>query len=81
MPFLTPVTPTARENVAPIASPSDQLAIWGVPTPYISGSLKVYLNGVRQKIGNDYTETTRTTFTTIPALFSGDTLLVDYLEQ
>lgn len=46
-----------------------------------SGTVKLYLNGVRQKsgAGNDYTITTNTiTMTTAP--ISGDVLLVDYMK-
>lgn len=46
-----------------------------------AGTVRVYLNGVRQKsgAGNDYTITTTTiTFTTAPV--SGDVIIVDYMK-
>lgn len=43
----------------------------------LSGSLKVYLNGIRLKNGNDYTLAT-TTITMINIPGTGDTLIADY---
>lgn len=46
---------------------------------YTPGYLFVYLNGVRQEITTDYTETTSTTFTFVVAPTIGDIILVDYI--
>lgn len=48
--------------------------------PYISGTSKVFLNGLRQEagIGKDYTETGVNEFTFTNALIVGDSLIVDY---
>jgi hypothetical protein len=43
-------------------------------------TLAVYLNGIRQKLTTDYTETTSTTFTMVTPPVTGDLLLVDYGE-
>jgi hypothetical protein len=51
-----------------------------VPSAYVSGSLRVYWNGVRQIPSNSFTETTSTTFTTTFTPASTDTLDVDYTE-
>lgn len=43
------------------------------------GTTMVYLNGVRQKVGNDYAETNDTTITMVSAPESLDTLVVDFV--
>jgi hypothetical protein len=48
--------------------------------PYVAGQLAVYLNGVRQRRSNDYSETGATTFQFNSAPLSGDLLSVDYLK-
>lgn len=54
---------------------------FAVANAYVAGTLNVYRNGMRQRkgAGNQYTETTTTTFTMSVAPPSGDTLLVDYV--
>src|SRR5262245_26392043 len=47
--------------------------------PFQSGSLKVYLNGLRQKVTADYTITGTNAFHMILALTTNDQLLVDYI--
>ncbi|MGR3310668.1 MAG: hypothetical protein ACUZ77_07820 [Candidatus Brocadiales bacterium] len=56
--------------------------VFTVTNAYAAGTLNVYLNGVRQRkgAGNQYTETTSTTFTMSVAPLAGDTLLVDYVK-
>jgi|SRR5215471_1264042 len=46
---------------------------------YVSGSIAVYLNGVRQRRTNDYSETTSTTFTMVNAPLAGDLMSIDYV--
>jgi len=47
---------------------------------YLTGFLAPYLNGVRQLITEDYTETSPTTFTFVNAPITGDIVLVDYVQ-
>lgn len=47
---------------------------------YLAGFLAVYLNGDRQIITQDYTETSPTTFTFVNAPTTGDIVLVDYVQ-
>jgi hypothetical protein len=47
---------------------------------YQAGTIAVYLNGLRQLPGIDYTETSTTTFSMIAAPYPGDVLFVEYLE-
>lgn len=42
------------------------------------GRLAVFLNGLRQRPGQDYNETSTTSFTFISAPLTGDTISVDY---
>jgi hypothetical protein len=71
--FVTEETPSGSINGSNVTF---TLAV--TPT---SGTLKLYLNGVRQKsgAGNDYTLSTNTiTMTTAPV--SGDVLIADYMK-
>jgi hypothetical protein len=47
--------------------------------PYRTGTLRLYLNGVRQKLTNDYTLTPPVTFVFVLAPRTNDHVLVDYL--
>lgn len=71
--FVTEETPSGSINGS-----NTTFTLANTPT---AGTVKLYLNGVRQKsgAGNDYTITTNTiTMTTAPV--SGDVLLVDYMK-
>lgn len=71
--FVTEETPSGTINGS-----NTTFTLANTPT---AGTVKLYLNGVRQKsgAGNDYTITTTTiTMTTAPV--SGDVLLVDYMK-
>jgi hypothetical protein len=71
--FVTEETPSGSINGSNVT-----FTLANTPT---AGTVKLYLNGVRQKsgAGNDYTITTATiTMTTAPV--SGDVLLVDYMK-
>jgi len=71
--FVTEETPSGTINGS-----NTTFTLANTPT---SGTVKLYLNGVRQKsgAGNDYTISTNTiTMTTAPV--SGDVLLVDYMK-
>jgi hypothetical protein len=47
---------------------------------YRPNLLSVFLNGVRQRRTNDYTETSNNSFSFVNAPASGDILSVDYME-
>ena len=76
-------------------TPSSGVSIWGeTPTgaingvnksyttafSYATGQLGVYLNGVRQRRPDDYTETSATAFQLVSAPLTGDLLSVDYIK-
>jgi len=44
----------------------------------LSGTLAVYLNGMRQKVTDDYTITSSTVFQMVTAPLTGDKIIVDY---
>jgi hypothetical protein len=46
---------------------------------YRTGQLFIYVNGLRTAPGNDFTETTSTSFTFVTAPHTGDVVLVDYV--
>lgn len=50
---------------------------------YVSGSVKLYLNGIRQRRGpsNDFIESGPNEITMAEAPTSGDVLIVDYQKQ
>lgn len=52
--------------------------VFTVVHPYITGSLRVYLNGVLQDLGDDYTETDTDEFTMVVAPTTGDKLTAVY---
>ena len=49
-----------------------------IPESIISGSLRVYWNGLRQVSSNTYSELTDTTFSTTFIPVNGDFLVVEY---
>lgn len=55
--------------------------IFQTGSSYIAGSLEVYKNGIRLKagVGNDYIETSASTFTMATAPITGTQIIVDYL--
>jgi hypothetical protein len=70
--FITGETPTG--------TPSGSLFIFTCLNPYIAGSLKVYRDGQRMAITDDFTETTPSTgvFTFVAAPETGSNIRVDY---
>lgn len=55
--------------------------VFTVPEAYVSGSLRVYLNGIRQILSVTFTETTATTFTLSFTPVTGDYLSIDYVRE
>jgi hypothetical protein len=53
--------------------------VFTTASAYRANLLSVFLNGVRQRRTNDYTETTNNSFTFVVAPVSGDILSVDYM--
>jgi hypothetical protein len=49
--------------------------------PYNSNFLGVFLNGVRQRLTNDYTQTGAQSFQFLNAPSPGDTVSIDYAQQ
>jgi len=54
--------------------------IFTVASAYVAGTLKVFLDGLRQIPTTDFSETTTTTFTMVVAPDSDEVLRVDYLK-
>jgi hypothetical protein len=86
--LLTPIPPAAPSGSAPLQM------IWGeTPGGTIDGAntnyttvsafrtnlLSVFLNGIRQRRTNDYTETGSNTFQFVNAPVPGDILSIDYI--
>jgi hypothetical protein len=86
--LLTPIPPAAPSGSAPLQM------IWGeTPAGTIDGTnqnftsvsayrtnlLSVFLNGIRQRRINDYTETGSNSFQFVNAPISGDVLSIDYI--
>jgi hypothetical protein len=76
-------------------TPASGVFIWGeIPTgaingtnknfttinTYAAGQLAVYLNGVRQRRPDDYSETSSSAFQLVSAPLSGDLLSIDYMK-
>ena len=46
--------------------------------PFESGTTRLYLNGIRLKLGADYTETGANQITYVEAPYSSDNIIIDY---
>ncbi len=76
--------PTASRwkfNKTPIPATDGSQVIFTLPNGdgYVSGKLRVYVDGLRQIKNTDYTETSGTTFTMAIVLDADEALQVDYL--
>lgn len=74
---VTPVN--LRLNQVPSGSVDGSNQAFTVSQAYVAGTLALYLNGLRQKLGTDYAGTSGTTFTMSDAPHAGDILVIDYL--
>lgn len=72
------INATLITNEVPSGSINGSNKVFTTANNFTSGSLLVYLNGIRQKLNDDYSETTSDTFTFSQAPFTGDLLTVDY---
>jgi len=63
----------------PVGAVNGVNALFVTANPYRSGSLRLYLNGVRQKLTNDYTLVPPVTCVFVLAPRTNDHVLVDYL--
>lgn len=63
----------------PAGSVNSINTVFTTASAYQTGRLYVYLNGIRQKLNTDFTETTTTTFTMAVAPTTGDVITVDYV--
>ena len=65
------------DGETPSGAVNDVNTVYTLANTPVAGSVKVYLNGVRMKVTEDYTISgTTLTFSTAPA--TGDNILVDY---
>jgi len=55
--------------------------VFTVANAYVSGTLRVYKDKLRQELTTDFTETTSTTFTMTAAPDADEDLRVDYVKQ
>ena len=63
-------------DAAPLETPDQARTTFTTPDSYIAGTLRVYLNGLRERF---VTETSPTTFAFEDAPWAADTIRVDYL--
>lgn len=84
MPFVFTVTVSGgggddvkKANLTGQVDGSNQVFI--VPETYVSNSLRVYYNGIRQVKDVSYTETNTTTFTLSFTPASGEYITIDYV--
>lgn len=71
---------TFSDNETPSGTINGTTTLFTCAAPYLAGTLHVYLNGVRQTLSVDYSETSPAagTFTFVTAPPSGAILRVDY---
>lgn len=64
----------------PVGTVNGSTTAFSALRPYIAGSLEVHINGVKQKRGTHFTETTPSTgaFTMGDAPFTGDDIMINY---
>jgi hypothetical protein len=75
-----PVGLVAHRDEVPAGAMNGSNTVYTTSAAYIAGQLSVYLNGLRQRAaGNDYSETTSTTFTMVQPPHAGDVLTVDFV--
>lgn len=65
-------------NETPIGVINGVNSVFTLSNIYVASSTRVYLNGLRQKLSVDYTETSLTQITLSDPPSTGDTLIVDY---
>lgn len=68
-------------NEAPSGTVDGANPVFTVTDPFAPNSTRVYLNGIRQIIGADYTETGPNEITFGDAPQSGDGLIIDYTKN
>lgn len=73
-------TPVMVWGETPIGSINGVNATYSTANPYHSGSLGLYLNGMRLRPSADYTETGSNTFQLVAAPLPGDILIADYAQ-
>lgn len=74
----TGVTGEEVFNETPSGAINGSNAIFTTAYAFATGATRVYLNGLRMTLGDDYTETGTTTISFATAPISGDTLRIDY---
>lgn len=65
-------------NEVPTGSINSSNTVFTTASPFATGTTRVFLNGIRQILGTDYTETDTDEITFTSAPFTGDTLIIDY---
>ena len=76
-------TTRLKENQTPVETPNSVIVIFTLPNSdtYVSGLLRVFLDGLRQIKTTDYSETTSSTITMVTAPATGEVLRLDYVKQ
>jgi len=69
------------EHEVPTPATDGAQLVFTVSQPYVAGDLQVFMDGVRQIVTTDYSETTDTTFTMTFAPDVDETLIVAYLKK
>jgi hypothetical protein len=68
-------------NEVPVGAINSTNTIYTTAHAFRGNDLFVYLNGVRQRLGADYTILSTTTFTMASAPVTGDTITADYIKD
>jgi len=77
----SPTTTRWKWHKTPTPTPNGSQLVFTLPNSeaYVSGTLRIYLDGLRQIKDTDYAETTANTFTMTVAPNSDETFSIDYL--
>lgn len=77
-----PLSSRYQWNKDPVEAEDGSETVFTLPSShtYVSGSLRVYMDGLRQIKDSDYTESSTSTFTMTIAPAADETLSIDYLK-
>lgn len=71
-----------RYNKSPVESTNGTLKVFTLPDSeaYVSGLVEVFLDGIKQTLTTDYTESSSTTVTFVTAPDSDETIILNYIK-
>jgi len=73
---------TSEDVIGEVVSGADAVeTVFESEEPYQTDSLAIYVNGIRQKVSDDYVEVTKTSFAFTNAPKDDDLIVIDYKKE